>query len=484
MQKVILKCISMLLILNLFGCQNNLSKSPSYQSSFEKQLVPSIQVTSEPRYFSIEDRMEHYAVPGMSIAIVKDGKIVFHKGYGYARLADSVRVDEQTIFQSGSIAKSITAFAVIRLIEKGVLDLDENVETYLKTWSLPENPFTKETPVTLRMLLSHTAGVNNNNHKGFPQNGPSPSLNQLLDGYEDFKAVSIDTAPGLRYKYSNNGYGVIQRILEDVTGQTFNEIVTQEVLKPLKMRQSTFEEKQHNAENLSVSYAYNRSGEMVDGYWYNASVKASGEMWTTAEDLAKFMLGMQACLVSDQGLISKDHAIEMITRVKADYGLGFDVKNEGDSTVFYHTGKNVGFTNLIMASAQGKNGVVILTNGDNGGYLFSEITRGISELEKWDFMKPRMVEDVEVDGSILETYLGTYKLDFDGEIYTFVVERDGPNLTLLDPDEAAYYPIRATSKTDFVAIDDGENVKFITNPDQSITLLWDDDYNFKRVVDQ
>lgn len=459
------------LALLIYGC----NVKTTQDTAFENHLIPAIQVKNELRYYKLKDRMEHYKVPGISVVIVKNDKIAFNKGYGISRSDDSIPVSNKTIFQAGSIAKSITAVGVMSLVDKGILDLDQNIESYLKNWKIPKNPYTKTTPITLKMLLSHTSGMINNNYKGFPQDKDIPSLNMVLDGIGKYKPAQIDTMPGVRYKYSNVGYGIIQRVVEDVVGKPFEVVMKEEVFTPFDMTNSTFKRRK-KSQNSKISYAYNRKGEIVDGYWYNAGIKASGGLWTTAEDLAKFMIKMQQ-------KFSDSERLEMITPVKATYGLGFNIKGEKDSIVFYHSGKNVGYTNFMIGYAQRGDGIIVLTNADNGGYLFSEIIRGVSELNYWDFMTPMDLETVEVTPEILDTYVGTYTLKLGNELYTLKVERDGANIKLIDLDEDNQeYSLRALSETKFRDIDDGEKVDFIKDADGKIVLLWDEQYRFKRKI--
>jgi CubicO group peptidase (beta-lactamase class C family) len=469
-----------LLILSAFSSCTTEEKNSI--ATFESTLIPSIQVESEPRFYNLQERMEHYKVPGVQIAIVENGELVWSKGYGMARVNDSVVVDTQMLFQAGSISKSLTAFTVIKLAEQGILDVDEDINTYLRTWKLPKSKFTKDTVITLRMLLSHTSGMNNSNHPGFPQRGYLPTLNELLNGYERYKKADFDTLPNIRYKYSNTGYAVIQKVVEDATHSSFSSVVKDQVLDPLQMEHSAFYPFQYDEEETDISFAYNRQGKLIEGYWFNAAALASGGLWTTAEDLAKFLIAFQKILDANTGLISQESAQSMITRVKANYGLGFDLKKEKDSLVFYHTGKNKGFTNIMMASKTGKNAVVVLTNGDNGGYLFSEVIRGISHLKKWDFLQPKVLKTVDVAIDILKTYEGTYRLELEGEIYTLQIKLNGKHLQLIDLDEDnKTYPLRALSETKFRDIDDGEKVDFLQDENGEVVLLWDEEYRFKKI---
>lgn len=473
-------CTLLLLMVSLFSqCKN---EETNNIANFESTLIPSIQVESELRSYNLKERMDHYKVPGVQIAIVENGQMVWNKSYGISRVDDSIAVDNQTLFQAGSISKSLTAFTVLKLAEKGILDLDTDVNTYFKDWKLPESRFTKDTIITLRMLLSHTSGMNNSNHPGFRQRSKHPTLNELLNGYERYKKVDFDTLPNAVYKYSNTGYAVIQKVIEDATNDSFNSITRNEIFEPLQMNQSFFYPIEYDDEETDIRFAYNRQGKLIEGYWFNAATLTSGGLWTTAEDLAKFLIAFQEILDANSGLISQENAQSMIIRVKANYGLGFDLKKENDSLVFYHTGKNKGFTNIIMASKTGKNAVVVLTNGDNGGYLFSEIIRGISTLKNWDFLQPKMLKTVAVSTGILKSYEGTYRLVLGDETYTLKIELNGKHLQLIDLDENnKTYPLRALSETKFRDIDDGEKVDFIKGENNEIILLWDEEYNFKKI---
>ncbi|PQJ79999.1 hypothetical protein BTO18_12830 [Polaribacter porphyrae] len=450
-------------------------------NEFENHLIPSIQVKNELRFYNINNRMQYYDVPGLAIAIIKKGEIIFSKGYGFAQLKDSVKVNNNTVFQAGSLSKSITAVTVMRLVEKGILDLDTNIDEYLKTWKFPKSKYRNEKPITLRNLLSHTAGVKNNNHFGFAENEKFPTINELLNGYKNYKRISMDTIPGARYKYSNTGYAVLEKIIEDVTKKSFQQVVSEKVFIPFGMTNSSGVTRTFDKEDKQTSYAFNNEGKRYKEYWFNAANKASGGIWTSAEDLARFIIKFQKILKGKNSFISSELANKMLVPVKAKYGLGFDIKLVKDSTIFYHTGKNRGFTNIMMGMQDTSNGIVVLTNADNGGYLFMEIVRGVSELNNWNFSKPKVLETITVSKETLETYKGVYKATIDGDIYSLEIELEGKHLKLIDLDqEDVTYPLRAVTKTKFRDINDGEKVDFITNDKGEIMLLWDETFKFEK----
>jgi CubicO group peptidase (beta-lactamase class C family) len=190
----------------------------------------------------IEEQMKRRGIPGLSLAIIQDGKIVKAKGYGFADRDKKTPVTASTLFQAGSISKSVAALGALYLVEQGKLSLDEDVNHRLKTWKVPENSFTREKKVTLRRLLSHTAGLTVHGFPGYAVDRPIPSLVQILDGSKpaNTPAIRVDTVPGTHWRYSGGGYTVMQKLMLDVTGTPFPQYLQKSVLGPLGMTESTF----------------------------------------------------------------------------------------------------------------------------------------------------------------------------------------------------------------------------------------------------
>lgn len=471
-------------VLLLNNCQIS-KKTPLLvnKSSFDNQLIPSIQVTNEPRYYTIDQRMQHYQVPGMSIALIKNGQLVESTGYGYAQKEKAIKVRDNTLFKVGSISKSVTAILVMKLVEKGILDLDENVNNYLTTWKLPTNEFTNNSIITLRMLLGHTAGIQNINSKGYPQGVSIPNLTDQLNGKGNTPPLTFESIPGTRFKYANPGYLLIEQIIEDATNQSFSTLAKELIFDPLEMTNSSFDLKIYHPADTTISYAYDKVGKEIDGYWYNSGSKAVGGLWSTATDLAKLYLAVQRSINQPDSFLSNQSAKALITKHQENYGLGFYLKGEKEALILSHSGKSAGYTVYLTGYAHQGNGVIILTNADKGGYLFSEILRGISKENKWDFMQPKRITSIELSQKLLDQYSGVYKFEAGTENYTLALKQVGKHLQLIDIDEegATAFTVRALTDTTFIDINEGDTfVMRKTKADQQF-LIWNKSYEFKKV---
>jgi CubicO group peptidase (beta-lactamase class C family) len=211
----------------------------------EAGLMPAVIIKGRPSpAMRLADRMKAYGVPGLSIAFVERGKVAWTRTYGYADVARRAPVTDRTLFAAASISKPLTALAALRLVQDGKLVLDEDVNARLRSWKVPESDLTRRQKVTLRGLLSHTAGIANQVFKGYAPTDPLPSVAQVLRGESPASSspVVVETVPGTAQQYSNAGYLIVQQLLTDVTGRPFPELLKNSVLGPAGMRHSTFEQ--------------------------------------------------------------------------------------------------------------------------------------------------------------------------------------------------------------------------------------------------
>lgn len=222
--------IVVILILMLTSCKNEKTIDViSDLNAIENGLLPSILVKGDPiKSFNLIERMEHYKVPGVSIAIVENGTIKWAKGYGIANTNNGSKVDTNTLFQAGSISKPLAALSALKLVENGSIDINEDVNIYLKGWEIPESKFTQVERVTLRRLLTHTAGITVHGFPGYQQTATFPSIIEVLNGNGNTAKIFVDTIPGSIWRYSGGGYTVMEKMVEDVSGlpqQTWQNIV-------------------------------------------------------------------------------------------------------------------------------------------------------------------------------------------------------------------------------------------------------------------
>lgn len=176
---------------------------------------------------SLTQMMAALHVPGVSIAVMHHGQLEWAKGYGIAR-PDGSPVDAQTLFQAGSISKPLAAMAALRLVEQRKLSLDNDINASLVSWKLPTSDAAKGKPVTLREILTHTAGLTVHGFPGYAAGETVPSVAQVLDGEPpaNTRAVRVDTEPGTIWRYSGGGLTIMQLAMTDVTGQKFQNCCT------------------------------------------------------------------------------------------------------------------------------------------------------------------------------------------------------------------------------------------------------------------
>ncbi|MBN1821194.1 MAG: beta-lactamase family protein, partial [Prolixibacteraceae bacterium] len=310
----------------------------------------SAQTGSSPVTFDFLGRMEHYKVPGMSIAVVKDGKIVWTEGFGIANTETGSKVDTNTLFQAGSISKPLAALAALKLVEEGKVNLDEDVNTYLKTWKLPDNKYTSEQKVTLRLLLTHSAGITVHGFPGYRQDEKFPTINEVLDGKGNTDKIRVNKIPGTEWRYSGGGYTIMEKLVEDVSGMPLEEYMAKFILKPMGMNNSTYEQPLPQDLYSQASAAYDQKGELIKGWWHNYPEQAAAGLWTTPTDLAKYCIEIQEILAGKKkGVLKKEMVEDMLTKHLNNWGLGVSLTGDGESLIFQHGGKNAGFTNSFKA---------------------------------------------------------------------------------------------------------------------------------------
>lgn len=437
----------------------------------ERSLTTTIQIEGDsPKKYTISDRMDHYNVPGISIAVIKDRKLHWAKGYGIANTIENknIEVTSNTLFQAGSISKPVAALSILKLVEEGKLDLDENINTYLQNWEVPESEYTKEQKVTLRRILSHTSGLTVHGFPGYATDEPLPSLIQVLNGEGNTAPIILDTIPGSIWRYSGGGYTLMEKVVEDVSGWGFEKVMKDKILQPLGMAHSTYEQPLPKNLESSASIAYNRKGEAVNGLWHNYSEKAAAGLWTTPTDLSKYVIEIQEILAGkNNGVLSKETVEMMLKKGLNGWGLGPATKWEGDSLLFQHGGKNEGFTNDLIAFAYKGNGVIVMTNADNGGPLIQEIVQSISTYYDWGIRNPTVIDSYPSDTGQLKSLTGKYKYneeggpipDSNGDFVVEVILENG-KLRMKDPNGFFNSILAQKGALEFILIDAGQRITF------------------------
>lgn len=339
--------------------------------------------------FTLQQLMEKMRVPGVSVAVIKDFEIHWAKGYGTADVTTGAPVTPDTIFQAASISKPTAAVGVMRLVQGGKMSLDADINTYLKSWKLPASEHTRDRPVTLRSLLSHTSGLGDG--FGFPGYHPKeslPSVVQILNGEKPSNTgkVLMDRPPLTAYKYSGGGVTLVQLAVTDTTGRAFPDLMKSLVLDPMGMEHSGFEQPLSAGRDRMAARAHNGRGAAMDAKWHVYPELQAAGLWTTPSDLARLAIELQQALQGrSTRVLSLASAREMITPVGiGDFAVGFGLRKLGEGWYFGHGGSNWGFQCDLLAHLRKGYGVAIMTNADSGGVVVNEIRNRLAAAYNWD----------------------------------------------------------------------------------------------------
>lgn len=403
------------LVFVLISCETPKSRTRKRMRSVESGLLKAaVFKDTEPERMKLEERMQYYNVPGVSIAVIYKNRIDWAKSYGIKEAGQPEPVTTDSLFQAAALSQPVAALAALHFVDKGQLSLDSDVNSHLSSWKLPDNKMTRAKKVSLRDLLSHSAGLMPYEYKGYPQSETLPTLSQILDGQKsaDSPAARIYALPGSQYAYSELGYALLQRLLIDLGERPFPQIMNETVFQPLEMENSTFESPLPAELKDSTVTGHRREGESVDGKWYLYPEKAAAGLWATPTDLALFIIEViQAALGESQKIVSPGLVQEMLTPQIDIQGLGFLIEDVSDNLFFHLRGNNKGYSCFMVGYPVRGEGAVVMTNSDNGAYLVDEILRGISAAYEWPHFQAEEKTLYRLDPSVYAQYVGKYEIN-------------------------------------------------------------------------
>ncbi len=345
---------------------------------------------------TLAERMAEYKIPGASIAVIEDGRVAWAKGYGTMKAGQDAPVTTGTLFEAASTTKMLTAATALHFVEEGRLDLDRDVNGYLKSWKIPDSDLTKEHKVTLRLLLTHRAGLNGPKGGFSWEDGKAPTLVQVLKGEPPAqnKAAAIEIVPGTQWQYSNFGYVVIQLLLEDLTGKPFPRLVSEVVFKPLAMESSTLVYPLKPEFASKEALPHDVEGKTREAVMNPVAV-AQGGLVTTPSDLARFAIELMGAYQGKSHRVLSRGMARLMFQKELDLdpeilgfpmgeGLGVLLRGSGQDLSFLHPGDNFPGAScwLVGYPALGK-GAVIMTNGAKGNLLAMELLASIGKEYHW-----------------------------------------------------------------------------------------------------
>jgi CubicO group peptidase (beta-lactamase class C family) len=399
---------------------------PAFENGLRRTIA--IQGQEQAR-FRLSERMDHYRVPGLSLAIIDGCRIVDARGFGTGAGNDAP-ITNHTLFQAGSLSKTVTAVAALKLVDRHRLQLDTEVRPLIADWIAKDGPIGSTSPITLRRLLNHTAGLNEIGGQGYDRGSPLPTLSQIINGVgpANTPQVRAETEPGKKWVYTSGGYYLIQALMTGATGRSFPDLAEELVFKPAGMNSSTFAQPLDGPRLKFATTANGPDGTPMHNGWRENPELAAGGLWTNPTDLARLLIALSRNIRGEgPRLLSPNATRQMMTPGLASWGLGIELGNTDGSRRFGHTGHNIGFVSEYVMYPDTCQGAVIMTNGDEGGWLIAETLRAIADAYHWPEARPSaVISAVPLTDKISDRFTGTYQLrDFPTEKFTISRKGDG-----------------------------------------------------------
>lgn len=457
-----------------------MTSSPIPRAAQEKKerIETAVMLTKNARPRSLHERMVDHTIPGVSIAVINDYQLEWACGYGVRKRGEPEHIDTETVFQACSISKAVTAIAVLRLVEEGRLDLDADVNLFLKSWKVSANG-SWQPKVSIRQVLSHTAGISVQGFPGYYRDQDIPTLLEILDGEQPANTpeIRVTTIPGLRFRYSGGGYCILQQLLMDVIKEPFPNLMHELVLSPLGMNDSAYEQPLPPHRSKMAAAGHRSSGKPVAGDWYIYPELAAAGLWTTPSDLAHFALELQCAREGKpHQLLSTQMVKELLTPQShgddpkvGDMGLGVFVQGAGPDARFGHPGDNTGFTSCWVSLMHGGRGCILMTNSDNGWSLQQEVLRAIGQVYVWP--EPPSQKNHEskamVGAAASDLYVGEYELRSD---LSFTISSAGDHLFFQMPGQPPLKLVRQREGVYFLAHMD-DTITFVRNGQGNVQAL-------------
>jgi CubicO group peptidase (beta-lactamase class C family) len=430
---------------------------------------------------TIAQLMERFHVPGVSVAVIRDFRIEWAKGYGVRDVATGEPVDTETMFQAASISKPVAAMAVLKAVQDGLFTLDTDINDILTSWKLDGEGFTKDRPVTPRTLTSHTSGLGDGfGFPGYDPDAPRPTVVQILEGKSpsNVRRIFMERPPLTLEEYSGGGVVLMQLALSDARKRPFADILRDDVLRPIGMANSTYEQPLPPAKDRNAARAHDREGKAQGPKWHVYPELAAAGLWTTASDLARFAIEVQnSAWGRSNRVLSRTTVKEMLTPVGVgDYAVGFTIAKMGQGWYFTHGGSNWGFRCLLLAHMSNGYGLAIMTNADQGGALMAELSRRIQNAYDWDsvqdpaprgYAPPVEQKAITLPVDVLEQYVGEYRAS---DALSIAITLEDGNLHA-QPTGQQKLTLYAESKDQFFLRTVNAQISFTRDADGNVTEM-------------
>lgn len=429
---------------------------------------------------TLDQQLAFYHTPGISIAVINNGKLEWARGFGYANTAERRKVDTNTLFQAGSVSKPTTATAIMKLYEQGKISLDTNVNNYLTSWKIP--PTGNWQPIiSLRQILSHTAGLTVHGFPGYQRSEKIPTTVQILNGEPpaNTPAVFADLLPGTRSRYSGGGTVVAQLVLTDHFKSGFPELVQSALFAPLHMNNSSYAQPLPPSRQKFAATAYPNKGVELKGGYHIYPEMAPAGLWTTPSDLAKMTIELQNALKGESTFFKKETIEEMFRpQPCASYvGIGFFLDGDSANGTFGHGGWDEGFVTKLTAFKNKGQGAIVMLNSNEGWPLLDEVVNSIAKVYHWPGFEKKAPTYLQPSKAEADSIVGNYTASNGLQIMIshrnnqLWMELPGQNpVPLLKSDKDFVHPqmrFKLQFKPNELALDeDGQSTTFTKTSDQ------------------
>ncbi len=396
--------------------------------------------------------MARQRIPGLSVAAFTGGSLAWARAYGLADTVTGVPMTTDTRLQAASISKVLTSIAALRLVDQGMLELDSDVNLRLRRWKVPRDGGWQPR-VTLRELLSHTAGTAVPGFEGSAAGDPVPTLPQLLAGEHpaNSSAIRVVKLPRGRFDYSGGGIEIVQALIEDVTGKSFPDAMEDLALRPIGMTSSTFAQPLGSDVPRASGHAVN--GSQIAGRYHLYPEMAAAGLWTTPSDLGKVCMALsRARAGSPDAILSPARFDDMLTDVSgASYGLGISLTTRNAARAVWHDGANAGFGAEILCLLDTGDAVAVMTNRDFGP-IHEQVLAAVETAEEWDATKPRVATEPEISSAV-GRYRSVPRGAWEARWSSVGLERGGDGGLVLKLAEQPPLPLVETTTDTFIAAD-------------------------------
>jgi CubicO group peptidase (beta-lactamase class C family) len=473
MNKIILLTILIITICN----QQTRAQNRKYSAAIEERIeqvennLAGWVLTGADDRWTLEERMKKYNINGLSIAVINNHQIEWARGYGFAGTGGRQQVTEKTLFQAGSVSKSLNSLGVLLLAQEKKLSLDQDINNYLSDWSFPYDSISSGKVITMIQLLSHTAGLTVSGFPGYKTGETLPAVIQILDGLPPANTSPVRSGfvPGERFSYSGGGTTILQLIITDVSGTAYDEFMKERVLDQLGMKESFFTQPPPDSKKSLLATGYLPNGTEVEGKYHIYPEQAAAGLWTTPTDLCRYIIETQLSYNGKSSLVLTPEMSRLrLTPVIDDAALGVFVNSRvtGSYKYFNHNGGNEGFCCTAIGCMNDGKGVVIMTNTHyNNTGILEEIANSVATVYRWkDYYLPEKKNVIETDRSVLAKYAGMYEADGRKIIFTL-----SDSVLQVSISEGPGWPVYFIGPDEFFIRESKGTLKFLSDENQLVT---------------